>query len=187
MTTDQSPCTKLSVLDDVRIASPCDQPWDGMSGTDTVRFCGSCEKKVYNLSALTRRSAEALLARENGDLCLRLYRRADGTVLTDDCPVALRFARHTLRGAVRLGWLVRGALLATLSLAAFGLWRNRQTSTPAAPGIRVTVTPPPVAQGGWSMGGPPAIQQPVPPPHGRWLTGGRALPKGKEAPPRTKL
>ncbi|HEX7603018.1 MAG TPA: hypothetical protein VF316_15480, partial [Polyangiaceae bacterium] len=37
--------------------------------------------------------AEALLAGTEGERCIRLYRRADGTVLTDNCPVGLRRAR----------------------------------------------------------------------------------------------
>jgi hypothetical protein len=56
-----------------------------MHGNSRVRFCDHCQKNVYNLSAMTRASAEALLAEHEGHLCARLYRREDGTVITTDC------------------------------------------------------------------------------------------------------
>ena len=78
------------MLDGVSIASPCSANWDDMPGTDQVRHCAQCDKNVYNLSAMTRRQAEALLRETEGHLCARLYRRADGTILTENCPVGLR-------------------------------------------------------------------------------------------------
>jgi len=61
-----------------------------MPGTDRVRHCSQCGKNVYSLSAMTRREAEKLLRETEGSLCMRLYRRADGTVLTENCPAGLR-------------------------------------------------------------------------------------------------
>jgi hypothetical protein len=78
------------MLDRVSIASPCPADWDEMPGTDQVRHCSQCNKNVYNLSAMTRREAEALLQETEGRLCARFYRRADGTILTENCPAGLR-------------------------------------------------------------------------------------------------
>ncbi len=39
---------------------------------------------------MTKRDLEALIFRTEGRTCLRLHRRADGTVLTKDCPVGRR-------------------------------------------------------------------------------------------------
>lgn len=78
------------MLDRVSIAAPCPADWDQMPGTDQVRHCGECNKNVYNLSAMTRGQAEALLREKEGQLCARLYRRADGTILTENCPAGLR-------------------------------------------------------------------------------------------------
>jgi len=58
-----------------------------MVGDDRARFCGQCQKHVYNLSSLTADEAVALIREREGGLCARFYRRADGTVLTSDCPV----------------------------------------------------------------------------------------------------
>jgi hypothetical protein len=86
--------TRLPViLENLRIATPCSADWDEMSGNDKVRFCGQCEKNVYNLSAMTRSEAEALVAKKDGRLCVRLYQRHDGTVITSDCPVGVRRER----------------------------------------------------------------------------------------------
>jgi len=70
-----------------------------MPGDDRVRTCGDCRKRVYNLAAMTRAEAEALIAsRENP--CVRLYRRSDGTVVTADCAPPLRkIRRRVLAGA----------------------------------------------------------------------------------------
>lgn len=85
----------------LRIASPCDANWDAMPGTDRVRSCAHCALNVYNVSEMTTREARALIRQHEGRLCVRLYRRADGTVLTRDCPEGIpRAATERRRGAV---------------------------------------------------------------------------------------
>ena len=74
-------------LANVRVASPCPANWDEMVGDERKRFCGQCKLNVYNLSGMPRDEAENLLLNAEGRLCVRFYRRADGTVLTQDCPV----------------------------------------------------------------------------------------------------
>jgi hypothetical protein len=86
------------VLENLHIAAPCSADWDEMVGDDRTRFCGKCEKNVYNLSAMTRGQAEDLVREKEGRLCVRFYRRNDGTVLTADCPVGVR--RRRLRHRV---------------------------------------------------------------------------------------
>src|SRR5258706_11237191 len=74
-------------LDNIRVASPCSANWEEMFGDDRKRFCGDCKLNVYNLSGMTRRQAESLIINSEGRLCVRFFRRADGTVLTKNCPV----------------------------------------------------------------------------------------------------
>jgi hypothetical protein len=81
-------------LDHVRVAAPCKADWNQMMGSDRVRFCGQCSLNVYNLSAMTRPDAETLIARTEGRLCVRFYRRSDGSIITKDCPVGLRAIRR---------------------------------------------------------------------------------------------
>ena len=82
----------------VRVAAPCHESWSAMSGTEQIRSCERCQHKVYNLSEMTTAEAEALIRSAEGRLCVRFYRRADGTVMTKDCPVGAT-ARRTKRVA----------------------------------------------------------------------------------------
>src|SRR5437762_8235534 len=61
-----------------------------MIGDERARFCGQCELNVYNLSAMSTLEAESLIARTEGRLCVRYYRRKDGSIITQDCAVGLR-------------------------------------------------------------------------------------------------
>jgi hypothetical protein len=79
-----------SFVDGLEIASPCTASWAEMQGTDRVRFCSLCSLNVYDLSAMSRDEAEALVRDAVGRVCVRFYRRKDGTVLTQDCPRGIR-------------------------------------------------------------------------------------------------
>jgi hypothetical protein len=101
----------LELLDRVRIASPCPAKWEDMTGDERVRHCAACNLNVYNLSAMSREDAAALLAShltptgaKSGErLCGTWLRRADGTVIFGDCPVGFAKVRaRTRRAAARL-------------------------------------------------------------------------------------
>ncbi len=81
--------TSLDILNNIQVASPCSASWDDMIGDEFSRFCNQCEKNVYNLSALTAEAAIQLVREKEGNLCGRFFRRADGTLLTADCPVGV--------------------------------------------------------------------------------------------------
>jgi len=102
---------KDNVLQNIRIASPCPASWEQMAGDERVRHCSECKLNVYNLSAMTRVEAEELLQRREGRLCVRYYRRKDGTILTQDCPRGLRAA------AQRLTRIASAALAALMSVS----------------------------------------------------------------------
>jgi hypothetical protein len=128
-----------SHLKRARIASPCPVNWESMTGDDRARFCQECQLHVYNISEMTRQQAEDLMASTEGRICARLYRRADGTVLTKDCPVGLRALRR------RLARAATAALTAILSVtaSAFGqTWMRtgNDDSGNAAGSARVTRT-----------------------------------------------
>jgi hypothetical protein len=83
-----------------------------MTGDSRVRHCLECHRNVYNLSEMTKREAEQLILKHEGRICVRFYRRADGTMLTRDCPRAVRAA---------LRWVSRvaSAALSTLMSLSF--------------------------------------------------------------------
>jgi hypothetical protein len=91
--------SSLELLKNVRIASPCTADWNEMTGNDNVRFCGKCSKHVYNFSSLTSDQVVGLIREKEGDLCSRFFRRADGTILTADCPVGVH---HRIRRGRRV-------------------------------------------------------------------------------------
>jgi hypothetical protein len=92
-----------------------------MKGDDRVRFCELCKLNVYDFAQLTRREVDALVANSEGRLCGRLYRRADGTIITKDCPVGLQAIRRRVAR-------ISGAIFATLiSLSAGILASARET------------------------------------------------------------
>jgi hypothetical protein len=66
-----------------------------MEGDERARFCGQCRKHVYNFSAMAGPEVEALVREKQGHLCGRYFQRADGRMLTADCPsgVARRRSR----------------------------------------------------------------------------------------------
>lgn len=105
------------VVNRTKLAARCPASWDGMVGGDSVRHCGLCDKNVYDFSGLTAMEATALIAKHEGNVCVRLWRRRDGTVLTADCEVGRR--RRRSRGK---------ALAAALAVTAAGaaVWAGRE-------------------------------------------------------------
>ena len=107
-------------LDVIHVAAPCDMPWEEMTGDDRVRFCGQCKLNVFDLSAMTRQEAEQLVLENEGNLCGQFYRRADGTVLTSDCPVGLRAIRRRIARRVAGVAALAGSLLLGPALTSGG-------------------------------------------------------------------
>lgn len=119
MDADANRSVSLPLLRNVRIASACPARWEDMTGNDTVRHCALCNLNVHNLAAMSAEDAERLLSghfgpdgsANPGRLCAVIYRRADGTVLTRDCPVG--WAR--VRAAARRSLLRAAAALALVT------------------------------------------------------------------------
>ncbi|HMM78918.1 MAG TPA: carboxypeptidase-like regulatory domain-containing protein [Pyrinomonadaceae bacterium] len=82
-------------LDRISVAKPCSASWDEMTGDERSRLCAGCERQVYNISALTPMETRDLIASHEGKrLCIRLFKRTDGTVITSDCPKGLAAYRR---------------------------------------------------------------------------------------------
>ncbi|MBJ6761877.1 hypothetical protein JGU66_13975 [Myxococcaceae bacterium JPH2] len=106
------------------IRTPCQMKWGDMQGDERVRHCAACRLDVYNVREMTTPEVEALL-QPGGRVCVRLYRRNDGTVVTGDCrriwtterseALALLSTVTTVAGAIAL--LVT---IAVLSVILFG-------------------------------------------------------------------
>jgi hypothetical protein len=101
----------LPMLDNLQVASPCEADWERMEGDARRRLCGHCHRQVYNLSAMTRDEISTLLGAPGASPCVRLYQRADGTLLTADCPVGARRRRWIAFSALAFGVLTGSVLL----------------------------------------------------------------------------
>jgi hypothetical protein len=128
--------TSTQLLQVVDVATPCHAEWNSMTGDDRSRFCGQCRKHVYNLSTMSADDAVALIREKEGDLCIRLYRRTDGSVLTSDCPVGVGSVWKRLKAVAAS---VTAASLLGISAACLPNVTYSGT-TPARGGSTVTTT-----------------------------------------------
>lgn len=114
----------VDFLKQIDVATPCSARWDDMTGDDRSRFCGLCKKHVYNLSAMKTQEAAQLIQEKEQKLCVRFYRRADGTILTTDCPVGVRERLDRMLSKVI-------ALVIALFASTFlNACKSKQTDTP---------------------------------------------------------
>jgi hypothetical protein len=112
-------------LDVMDVARPCPVDWNEMRGDERVRFCRHCSLHVYNLSEMSRAQAERLVSETEGRLCVRFYRRADGTITTRDCGIKA--------AAKRLGRWASAATAVALSTLIAALGLNRISHASATP------------------------------------------------------
>lgn len=115
----------ISLLDRVRIASPCNVPWESMKGDNRTRHCDQCNLNVYNLADMPRSEAERLVEEHEGRMCARMYIRDDGTYLANDCPVGLRLA---LKAAAKTVILAGVLLTVIMQVASAVLFINPDTN-----------------------------------------------------------
>mgnify|MGYP003386022377 CR=1 FL=1 len=128
----------MSILDRVIVAAPCPITWESMVGDERVRHCSGCSRNVYNISDMSSAEAESFFEENGTSQCIRLFRRQDGTVMTDNCPVGLR----TLRDKSKLLFRIVAGFLAqafAISTACAQDTNNNSNSLPpgAAGGMRV--------------------------------------------------
>jgi hypothetical protein len=137
------PAPQPVLLENVRVAAPCPTSWEQMAGDDRIRHCGECELNVYNLSDMTRTEAEQLLATHEGRLCVRFYRRADGTIITRNCPRGLE---ALVRRVSRMGGAALTAVMAVMPVLAQSHARpnppDQTENKDAQLGLDVTVVDP---------------------------------------------
>ena len=117
---------RLNVL---RVDDPCPVPWESLEGLGPMRFCGICDRNVYDLSAMTIEEARELLTLFEGSACVRMRQRADGTLVSQECGDA----RARARRRALLGRMARGAVAAAAVAAVFGVAAHAMEERPAGP------------------------------------------------------
>jgi len=91
-----------SLFSQILIDTPCRESWDAMTGDEGTRYCSRCNKNVHNLKDMTESEVFRLLNKSD-PVCIRLFRRPDGTILTKECGVGFRrrwSTRAVLAGAL---------------------------------------------------------------------------------------
>jgi hypothetical protein len=103
---------QLETLATVHIATPCSMQWKDLSGDERKRFCASCKQHVYNLGELDVTDVIALVRRARDEqVCLRFYRRLDGTVMTKDCEPDVVVARRIVARHVKADTRITGTTI----------------------------------------------------------------------------
>lgn len=75
-----------TALDRLELSYACPFAWNDLEGSGRVRHCEHCKHDVFDISAMSRADAQAMIEAHTGKrLCVRMYRRADGRVATGDC------------------------------------------------------------------------------------------------------
>jgi len=72
-------------LTELHTAFNCPADWNAMYGDDQTRRCSLCQRTVYNISEMTRDEAIAFLEERGTKICVRYFKRRDGTILTKPC------------------------------------------------------------------------------------------------------
>ncbi|HMF43934.1 MAG TPA: hypothetical protein VKQ32_24845 [Polyangia bacterium] len=103
----------------IAIRVPCTADWNQMRPIESdgrARLCAACDKPVYDARSMTRADLGRLIAKHEGALpCLRLLRRADGTLMTKGC-----FAPVVRAG--RFLWLKAGLGAVAFWSTVFAIW-----------------------------------------------------------------
>ncbi|HEV7644757.1 MAG TPA: carboxypeptidase-like regulatory domain-containing protein [Pyrinomonadaceae bacterium] len=127
-------------INDLKVAKPCPVGWENMSGDDRTRFCSLCELNVYNISEMTAAEVRSLIGKSGGRVCGRIYKRADGTVLTRDCPVGL--SKYRKRVAKYSG-AVLGAILGLFSAGFAQADQKKSERAPDSAAVKAAKKPVP--------------------------------------------
>jgi hypothetical protein len=128
--------TKQFNPNDLRVAAPCPVSWESMNGDERSRVCSLCELKVHNIAGMSSHEVENLIGEGSGRICIRVFRRADGTVITKDCPVGVRSLR---KRTARMASAALAGLLGLFSVS-YGQ-KNDERTTQTSPGTQSSDRP----------------------------------------------
>lgn len=121
----------------MRVAKPCSAAWEEMTGDERSRMCSQCSIRVYNIEEMTASEVRDFVFTNEGRTCIRLHRRADGTVITKDCPKGLQRMRKRAFGIAAAAF---AAVLGLFSIS-FGQ-KGHPDPTRLVPGSTVEQTCP---------------------------------------------
>lgn len=125
-------------FDAVKVSSACSSSWDAMTGSAQKKFCGECNKYVYDFSQLSRKEADAIMEASRGNLCARISRTADGKIITNEpfpiLPIKIQDRRTSpvanaiLSAVLVITPVVTSFVPATVSAATYSLHTPQQNA-----------------------------------------------------------
>ena len=132
--------TSLDVRDLMKrayVAAPCPVKWEDMKGDEKRRLCAQCDCYVLKATQMTDEEVtEAITRAASGQrVCMQFYKRADGTILTKNCPVGVAAMR------ARAGRFVRWAAGAVAAVPVPGAGLALATSSTPAPSAEAATSP----------------------------------------------
>jgi hypothetical protein len=127
------------MLNNIRVASPCAVDWEQMSGDNRIRHCHACNLNVYNFSEFSEAEIRELLANGKERLCGRLFRRHDGTVITQNCPVGLK---KVVRRVSRVAGAILSVVIPSFGGAPTALAQSYTRTNVSSSGLSIDVVDP---------------------------------------------
>lgn len=85
---------KKSKFDQLNVVSPCTASWEEMTGDEQKRHCLQCDKTVFDFSQMSLSQIEAVVSAKHGQLCARITRRNDGSMVTFEPPLPAYASRR---------------------------------------------------------------------------------------------
>jgi hypothetical protein len=98
---------------------------------------------------MTREEAEALIMNAEGRLCVRFYKRRDGSVITEDCPVGWARLKHRTRVLATAAFSMLMALLSGVFIVS--LFSKGKTTTMGEMSVPITTSTPQHTMGAVSI------------------------------------
>lgn len=127
------------MLNNIRVASPCSADWEQMPGDNRIRHCHACNLNVYNFSEFSEAEIRKLLASRKGRLCGRLFRRHDGTVITENCPVGLK---KVVRRISRIAGAILSVVIPSIGGAPAAIAQSYTRTNVSSSGLSIEVIDP---------------------------------------------
>lgn len=100
------------VLDQISVPVPCPMSWSAMEGDDKVRFCGECNRHVWNFFEMTDEEILRVLRENPARVCAQIVKNAEGVLVTK--------SNHRVRSKYRFSML--SMLIVATCLSPLLLW-----------------------------------------------------------------
>ena len=128
---------KLNILNNIKVAKPCHESWQNMTGNEREKHCLKCDHCVTNLSVLTKKQAEKIIAQRGLEkMCIRYNYSKDGNIIFKN-----QFSIKTLWHSIALSIVAVSALfgISITSFAETTINHNSEQNQNTQPSLAVEI------------------------------------------------